>query len=350
MKILFLKQKYDRFGPYKSFDYKDLDKLELLNLFKSKTNSFETFLLFEADFKIIDTLFITKAINQTLDMPILKKCIEDNLNKVYKINEINFENYDIIWCRDPILKNIDELKKLYPKKLFVMEFEEHPDKIRHANEIKKYDLHLDHASLNFPKLVKLPSSISFPYPRCPNEMRNIFDCKNKDYIYIDIRDIIYYVGANEEKKCEEFLNNINKKYTNYKFISNIKGGNKIFSYQQVSLIDNDGYNYLSMLAKSKYFISISGRIGQSMGDALSLNCLGIGNKLSPNHKILCHPTVTLKAKCILDKVIEKIISIERNKELYNEILKYENDKLNKYYVSYPKNILQIAIDIKKSIK
>ena len=53
-KILILKQKYDVVGPWSSFVYNETNDYDILNFFHSKTNSYETFLLFEADHIVVD--------------------------------------------------------------------------------------------------------------------------------------------------------------------------------------------------------------------------------------------------------------------------------------------------------
>ena len=327
MKIAILKQILDVFGPWSTFEYKNYANTpgKILDTYHSKTNSFETFLLFEADHIVVDTFLPSKHQQQTVNDNATKRSIHRLAKGAKSIDDIDFGKYDIVWTRDPILVgHIDQLKAKYPKTLFAYELIEHWCKELHA-KAKGYDLFLDHNNYS---MSSAGNSISFPYPRCPTKLRQIFRNSSSgssgsgSSVYIDWRDkdnVPYFQNNLKDfKVCATAFSAANSK------------NNGIF----LRLDENpdEQHEYFRRLAECKYFISIAGRLGQSLVDAASLKCICIGTKKSGNHRLICHPSCFVNTPA---EAVAKINEIESNSTLQNEILTYQDLKINEYFVNYP---------------
>ena len=364
MKICFIKQYYDILGPRSSFLFKKKTITEILNLFNTKLNGFSNVMFAEGDYYIINSYNFKRheceiIKNNTLEYN-YKEIYIQTLGKTFNEEDIPYDNYDIVWCRDPILKNIKEWKKKYPKTLFVYEEVEYNRGFCPLTS-KYYDLILRHEEVDIDLSLKffhsLGISIPFPYPRMPDKIRPYFKNikRNNRHLYIDYRDVyIYTINKYLAAKDPNYENNKKKIIEKFEIIKNNNKEYIIISNLQNSLnglcisrkSKSDSEIYLKKLRLSKYFTSTSGRIGQSLVDAAELNCICFGTAKSPNHTLICHPFTLFNSFQSIENIFKKIRQIESNKKLEEEILMYQNERLYKYYVNYQKKILNKALKIK----
>ena len=191
MKILFIKEIIDELGHYNSYNFKNVDFNYILDSFLTKANGVHTILTFNTD---------TVILNKKPEYPYKIKILENEKSRIFILNntkkyctiqDISFNNYDIIWYRDDIL-NISELKKIYPRVLFVYENVEHSFSKFNFD----YDLILDHTDFSFKKIIKLNTTVSFPYVINKKVLRNNINCIDKKLdIYMDSRDIYKWAGG-----------------------------------------------------------------------------------------------------------------------------------------------------------
>ena len=285
MKICIIKQYYDILGPTSGFVYKEKSINDILNLFNTKLNGFSCVIFGETDYYILNSYNFKRS-----ECELVKdNKLESNYKKIYEatlgttISEesIPYSDYDIIWCRDPILINIKQYKSMYPNTLFIYEEVEH-DRGYCSKTSKYYDLILKHNSLNFNyQLKKLPMEVAFPYPWSVTEIRKNYDLTKNNQLYIDYRDIFIYTinreldsklkTYNEDKKTViDKFENI-KEISPYPLICNINNSINGLCISNTGL--SDSYNYLYLLAKSKYYSSLKGRVGQALVDAAVMNCI-----------------------------------------------------------------------------
>lgn len=357
MKVCIIKQLYDILGPQDSFLYNNITLEKLFDLYIAKYNGLESFLLFEADHYILNSYNFKRhecevIKNNNLDKNVnFLEIYKKTLKKTYNENEIPFKNYDIVWCRDPILNNIEHYKKLYPNILFIYEEVEHE---RGYNEKSKfYDLILKHniiTKLDY-NINCLPKTIMFLYPRSLKIYEYFKNIKKiNENIYIDYRDIGYIKEkilnmSHSHSNMIYTYNFLKKKYNKFNILCNLK--NSLNGICVSDIGKSDIKMYLELLAKSKYFISTYGRVGQSLTDAACLNCICFGTTKSVNHNILCHPFTLFNNFTDIDIIIDKINIINNNINLYNEIIDYQKKMLYKYYIEYPKKILENALNYKR---
>jgi hypothetical protein len=339
MKIAILKQKLDVFGPWETFEYHTTNPINILNSYHSKTNSFETFLLFKADHIVVDTHLSTKHLQQTLQNTgargDIQKIIPRFIKGLTPIDKIDFGKYDVIWTRDPILTgHIKELQIQYPKTLFVYELIEHWCNTLHT-QAQGYDVFLDHNNYS---MNSNGNQISFPYPRCPVELR-------KTFVPVGLygQNVSLYIDWRDKEQIGIYNAHLPPHIKAYatSFTSSNPKSNGLF----LRLNDNpeEQHEYFKRLANCKYFVSIAGRLGQSLVDAASLNCICIGTRKSGNHRLICHPS------CFVNSPIEccnKIKEIESDINLQKEILEYQDKQIKELFVEYPLRTLKQKLDEK----
>ena len=337
MNILILKEVIDDLSAYSSFIFKATPTKDIFTLFKSKTNGIYSILEFQTDFKIINrkpTLKYKKNLREDVN-----RFIHKNTKNVYNINEVNFDDYDIIWCRDAILDNINELKIKYPQILFVYEDVEHSWRSNNFN----YDLILDHTNFDFKLPIQLNKSISFPYVSSPLVIRKEFNT-NKEYdIYFDNRDMMTYT---KHQKCSIIIEYCRNKY-NLNLITNLLDTHIYPQQGKKKRMKNEAYSYLKKIAQSKFFILTTKRLGQSLVEAAALKCIVIGSKKSINSKFICHPYCLFNDFTSLDNVLSKVKDIESKPKLQEEILEYQEKLLFKNYVEYQRKVLERGLELKK---
>tara|TARA_B110000008_G_scaffold258210_1_gene276994 strand:+ start:2683 stop:3723 length:1041 start_codon:yes stop_codon:yes gene_type:complete len=343
MKILILKEKLDQLGSYNYFEYKDNTFNKICDYFKTKANGIHSVFCFDADYFIIDNKTTKYNYKKNLSDNICNY-INKNTKLTHNINNININNYDIIWCRDDII-DVIKLKNLYPDKLFIYENVEHA----FANFNYDYDLILDHTDFSFRAIQKLNTKISFPYPINKDILRKNIDCIKSKTIYFDSRDIIQYA-----KIANTSIDNINSQISNFMKQYNISVNivNKRPEKHLSPLLDNDSnitntLTYFNRIGQSKYFVLTFPRLGQSLVEAAALNCIVIGTKKSINSPFICHKECLFNDFASLEQIKNNVLYLESKPELQKEILEYQDKMLTKYYYEHQKNVLQKALELKK---
>ena len=376
MKTLYLKQKWTSKGPWKSFDYKDMSTRDILSSQIAKAaNPFEMILLLEADVRVINCYIPPPYLAKEMTRLEYRKALDEYTSNVVeapslftKENKV-WDECDVVITEDAFLTNIEYLKSEWPDKLYCTFRGEHGDSLESE---KFYDLHLDHAlgygdssqrikdilTVDFEGVDKATwdsrdkgYSIYYPYSRSPEKIREAFDCKTKTHINFEYRTVTFLnTGFDNGIYKDEYYNKIDE-VANELNMKTTKVSEKVKEPFMVTYpMESDSLEYYESLAKSKYYISVSNRLGQGLVEAVSCNAISIGHKSSPNHRLLCHP------KCLFEKPIELITEdtiitllkeIEASEELQKEILEYQNIMINRYFVEYPKQILKHYLKLKR---
>ena len=180
-----------------------------------------------------------------------------------------------------------------------------------------------------------------PYPRCPQTMRTLFPPTNDKYVYIDWRMVLDGKLPNYQSQ----LNKIGFQTKSTTIVNqNDNGSGKIKLFISFDQTEKETEEYCTNLALSKYFIANIRRVGQSLVDAASLQCICIGNNQSSGHKTICHPFCFVKSD---NEVFAKILKIESDPDLQTKILAFQDAKLQKFYVDHPVKSLSDLSQFKK---
>jgi len=338
MKILIIKEIIDELGSYDSFNYVDISFETICDNFKTKANGIHSIFAFKTDYAIINNKKTKYNYKQKLyEHNNVINFIRNNTKKCFNVNNINFSNWDIIWCRDDILFDINKIKNDHPKTLFVYE------NIEHAFSIINncYDLILDHTNFSFQIPNSLNTVVSFPYPIDFNILRTNIDCNKTIDIYIDSR-VIYATNQNILTLYNNYIEYFNE--FSLSLCSNIPRPE--ICYNNINK-ESDCKKYLEKIGRSKYFVLTVPRLGQSLVEAAALNCIVIGIKQNMHSKIICHKECIFNNPTFKEEIKSKILYLESKPELQKEILEYQDKMLTKYYYEHQKNVLQKALELKK---
>ena len=330
MKALYLKQRSDCWGPWSSFNYGEISDLEILKLHYAKAgHTYELILAFDADSKIIEDTVKSYWIELNKQDNDYCLAVDNCVGGLVKLEDINFGEFDFVHCAEPILSA--KIIKKFNKTLFCYlpsEYWSNP-----LVDHKEFDLCLDYTpnqmQLNYSAAKKI---VKFPYVRCPKKIRSIFDCENKkEQIFFDYRAIMFYTTNNKKispwtEKTTDTIKNIQKQ-TSLEVINNGKIAEKLFLVHYPPMI-GDSIEYQNKLAKSKYYVSQSERLGQAFQQACATKCICIGSAL--NNDVL-HPSCISKPWAGYQEILDIIHKAESNKNLQEEILEHQEKQVFKYY-------------------
>jgi len=347
IKTLIVKQDLDPTGPRQSFAWQPEIDLAVLNEFKGKTSSWETFAYFKADLLIIPTKTSSPWLNSLISNPEYVNSLSSTTSDVINPLDFNFGNYDFVLTHDPILSPyLPELKLRYPKVLFGYLLAEHTSWQLHF-QADEYDLFLDHTENSVDEVIRLPQSINFIYPRIPKRLSQLIPV-SKTSIFFDYRSVgkLLKGGDNVGITIEEFN----------KFKNNINLDLDIENLSELSLTpfmftsnaQSDAIEYYTKLRRSKYFITVANRIGQAAFDAASSGAVVIGNKSSKLHNIICHKSCLMEGDFNLNDIINKIKYLESNPKIFSDIISHQQQVLQKTCVDQPYKLIQKAIKIKQN--
>lgn len=343
MKVAFVKQKYDVFGPWRTILWKDGASNELLKWWPSKATYWQAACILKADWYIIsDPAIKGDYIRGALKDKQRKEIVDRYVKNVISQKEIPYEDYDVVISIDPILKIPKNSKTL-----FAYYCQEHWDRI-YVKSLKKplngYDLALAHMLDGSSELSFLPCSISFPYLYSSEVTHSVFSCEKKEIAWIDWRTLTALAETDswgiEAEKAGKRLENL------LGFPLYYKGD---FNKTPLGISDpplwGDAASYLKEMSKCKYYIGVGrrGGAGQALGDAASLGCICIGEKSHPYHKLICHPQLLCKDLFNLPDVFKKVVN---SPVLQKEALEYQNRALKEKFEKEPLELLKKAIRIK----
>jgi len=347
LKTLFLKQSLDLLGPRTSFSYESGIEKDLLKLFKGKASLYELLVYFEADYAIIETQTTSPWLESLKSQPGYVDTMNSSTSNVIKHNEIDFSKYDLVITHDPILGPwIETYKKLYPRTLFAYILAEHSSWQMHELGFS-YDLYLDHTLQSGNNVVRLPQALNMLFPRVPNTIRQMFG-QQKASIFADYRSVGHFISGGNNNvaltpvEVEQFFNE--NKFS----LPTIKLSETSLRPFMFGGSDDNGVNYYSKLAHSKYFVTIANRVGQAAFDAASAGSLVIGTSKSALHSKLCHPDALLSGTITVEDVDNKIKEFENSQSMYENALNYQENYLSLNCITKPINDLNKAWKIKTS--
>lgn len=345
IKTLIVKQDLDPTGPRQSFQWQPGIDLAVLDAFKGKTSSWETFAYFEADLLIIPTKLSSSWLNSLVRTQGYIETLQSTTSDVRDPLSFDFGRYDFVLTHDPILEPyLKELKVKYPKTVFAYLLAEHTSWQQHALGTD-YDLFLDHTDNSSDEMVRLPQSMNFIYPRIPAKLTSLFKVKTES-IFFDYRSVgALTKGGNNVgitmDEFKEFKSNLNIKLP-VEDLSELSLKPFMFTLNAAS----DAVEYYTKLTRSKYFVTIANRIGQAAYDAASAGALVIGNENSKLHSKLCHPKCLVKNNTTLEEVTNLINELENNLVLFKQALVYQTTNLNNICVNQPQQLIKQAIKLK----
>lgn len=289
LRVAFVKQCYDIFGPWSTLRWRETTPRDHLKFWPYKSTLWEMTCLLEADWYITpyihESWFVKNAI---FCSPERKKKFDKYTRAIVPPTAIPFEEYDVVITFDPILRPPHGLSTVFA--YFMNEHCDPDYKNSCRSPLNGYDLFLDHLLTFSNTVTAFPQSVSFPYLRDFDTARSIFNKPQEEALWVDARTIMQLANGSTvwnvqcdtiRRDLEQFLSievrtrkNI---YTNYWKLDDPPAW-------------NDPANYMEELSRCRYYLSLTASgAGQGICDAASLGlvCLGTSNK--PYHTLTCAP-------------------------------------------------------------
>jgi hypothetical protein len=355
MKCAILKQIYDIFGPWRSIRWKDTTPKEHLRFWPYKATSFEMTCLLEADWYVVpfvhDSEYVRYvAFPENLDpfwfeSARRRRSLLEKHTETTSIEDVPFEEYDVIITLDPILR-----PPRFSKPLFAYVHNEHTDPAFAVSKLQPfpgYDLFLDHMLQSRIDITSVPQPVSFPYPRCPQVLRSMFRERIPSSVYLDPRTVIGAARGNPyvpwDSSSDELLRKVRMRHSAFSFVCRPELYRDYFNVGDEPRW-GDAYEFIKSLSECEYLVSTAAAgAGQILCDAASLGVICVGNQNVIYHRKICHPF----ALCAdIDSGLDRIHSIEADHGLRKEILVWQNRAIMEMSMK-PEQTLENACELKR---
>ncbi len=342
IKVAFIKQKADVFGPWASFTWDAADPRRIFKVWPGKATLWEMTCALQADWYVIPTVSDTDYIKSVRTHDQIVDALEKYTTNIIDVTQIPFQQYDLVLTFDPVLPGI---KPSGP--LFAYYANEHWDRIYFQSlqhPMFNYDLFLDHMLAAPSQIEHLNVAIAFPYLRAPQTVRSLINCGHKqDAVWFDWRTL---TAINQSDfwndNCTQAAKLISEKI-------NLQVLWKPFGSTPLGIENppkwGDGLQYLEALAGAKYYLALgrASGAGQGLCDAASAGCICFGERGRAYHGLVCHPACLCTSLSDFESAIHKVQS---SSALQQEILDWQDRALIKYFVDLPMSSLERAIQLK----
>lgn len=348
MRVAFLKQELDVFGPWASVNWDVTDADRILDLWPTKAVLWEMTCLLRADWFIVKQILETDYTRDLTATMKMNSSLRRNVRGVLELSELNLDTYDLVVTIDPILMSVDSGSY---RGLIAYFMAEHWDRM-YLTSLNRpcdgYDLFLAHMMDADFGVHSVPQAVSFPYLRSPDIFREQFTGPREEKAWIDWRMLttlsMTQLWTEATSRATERL----RDYLQYpiSFRSDLwKNG-----YGLSDLPDwNDSRAYLKGLAECKYYLGLGRPAGQegpghALCDAASAGCICIGEENKPYHRLVCHPAALCSD---ISQALSRFKAIEGSTDLQAEIREQQDRNLQHHFLQRPLEMLEEAMAFKR---
>jgi hypothetical protein len=346
VKVAFVKQMYDVFGPWTTVLWKDTTPRTLFDVWPGRGTFWEMACCLRADWYIIPQQFNGDyARDAVLQIPGRAEVIQRHTRNIVAPEEIPFDRYDLVLSFDPILSVPADSQTVFA--YFVVE---HWDRL-YQEALRQprgqYDLFLAHI-LDAPKTIdSLPQALAFPYLRDPDAMQAVFPSEKEEAVWVDFRTLTTLgmaetygawvaTGHGAAQRLEETLG-LPVRYKS-SINENLYGISDPPAWGDAAL-------YFEQLSRCRYYVAVGtiAGAGQALGDAASLGIICIGQQDKSYHRLICHPAALCASMIDLPR---RFRAIAGSRDLQSEILTWQDAALRDLFQRRPIAQLEEAISMK----
>lgn len=345
MKVAFVKQILDVFGPWSTVLWENTTPRGLFDVWPGKATFWEMTCSLHADWYIIPQQFSGDYAHSVADLLGGPDIMLRHTREIVAPQDIPVEQYDIVITHDPIYSVPADSSTLFA--YYVVE---HWDRLYGQSlraPLGNYDLFLAHMMDAPHQLSSLPQALAFPYLRDPDTIRAVFPVQKEDEVWADFRTLTtlgmaenygMWVASGDAaaKRLEEAL----------RLPVRYKG---TFNEHPYGVSDppawGDALSYFDAVARCKYYVAVGtiAGAGQALCDAASLGCICIGQEEKAFHRLLCHPAALCASMIELPR---RLKAIRGSLDLQEEICMWQDSALRDYFQRRPLALLEEAIALK----
>ena len=346
MKVAFVKQVFNVFGPWSTRLWKDTSPRGLFDVWPGRATFWEMACCFKADWYVIPQQIVSDFTQEAvLQNPGRAEMVLRNTRNIVAPEEIPLEQYDLVVTFDPILDVPADSPTLFA--YFVVEHWDHLYREALNRPRGHYDLFLAHM-LDAPKTIdSLPQPLAFPYLRDPDTVRTAFPSEKEEAVWADFRTLTTLgmgeaygpwvsTGHAAAKRLEETL----RLPVRYKSSIN----ENLYGISDPPAW-GDTVPYFDQLARCRYYIAVGtiAGAGQAIGDAASLGCICVGQEQKAYHRLICHPAALCAGMIELPR---RLRAIAESEDLQLEILAWQDAVLRDFFQRRPLAQLEEALSMK----
>ena len=349
MRVAFVKQVLDVFGPWAGVKWKDTSPTKIFEVWPGKAVYWELTCLLQADWYIVPVSLEGDYLNDAVRKhPGRAHLIEQHTKNITAVESIPMEDYDLVISFDAILDIPPGLPTV-----FAYYAQEHWDSL-YAHSLRRpvpgYDLFLAHMMDASQELQSVPQAVSFPYLHDPQLARSLFHPPRQEAAWVDWRVPLTLVNRGlGDPWCPEADAALERLRHVLHLDLRCRTASHSISYA-VSDVPawGDAAHYYRELAECRYYIAV-GRLagaGQALADAASVGCVCIGQADKPYHRLLCHPS------CLCEDMAQmpsKLRMLQGSEDLQLEVLAWQDEHLKKYFRDAPLDLLAKAIELKRKL-
>jgi len=348
VKVAFIKQVLDVFGPWSTILWENTTPRHLLDVWPGKATFWEMTCFLKADWYVIPQQLSSDYTQEAVLMvPGREEMVTRHTRNVVALEQIPVERYDLVITFDPIWSVSADSPTLFA--YFVVE---HWDRL-YQEALRRprgqYDLFLAHM-LDAPKaLASLPQALAFPYLRDPDAVDAVFPAEKEDAVWADFRTLTTLgmaetygtwvdSGHAAAKRLEETL----RLPVRYKDSIN---------EHAYGISDppawGDAVSYFEAMARCRYYVGVGtiAGAGQAICDAASLGSLCIGQQEKAFHRLICHPAALCAHMMELPR---RVRAIAASRDLQEEVRAWQDAALRDFFQRRPLALLEEAISIKST--
>jgi hypothetical protein len=339
MKVAFVKQQLDSFGPWSSVRYADVGPDGLFDVWPGKVVLWQATVQLQADWYVVPQAINTQyTFDSVLNDSGQAEICQRYTRNMVRSSEIQFDEYDVVISFDPVLQ-----PPRGTRTLFAYYMHEHWD-ISYFRSLHRvmhgYDLFLAHMMDALPDVQRLPQALSFPYIWNIETTRRMFGVEKEPFAWIDYRTVVALSGGGRTGEAVEgAMARLQQMLGMLLRHRPLKAG--LYRPADPPLW-GDARGYFRELAPAKYYIGV-GRAsggGQSLVDAASLGAICFGEKDKPFQRMLCHPA------CLCDDMVDlprQFRLVNASHDLQTEILAWQDRTLRAKFIDEPIALLSEAV-------
>lgn len=346
MKVAFVKQLLDTFGPWSTVRWGQMSQESFLNLWAGKALHWELTTLLQADWYIVPQQVNTDyTYDSVLKVPGHAAIVAKYTRNLTPVREIPFQDYDLVITHDPIVEFPRSSRTLFS--YFLVEHWDRRYRLSLRRPMKNADLFLDHMMDSPVAIRRLPQAVSFPYLRDPKSLRAQFaPAEREEAIWADWRTISLLCAGNNGNGFDAGVAAAQRLQHTLQLPVAFRSFSMGLYHAEDPPRWGDAADYLRRLACQRYYLGLGrgGGAGQGLADAASLGCICFGEQDKPYHRLLCHP------ECLcgdLQDLPKRVKRVRASRDLQAEICRWQDAKLQLHFVDAPLALLADALARKR---
>jgi hypothetical protein len=333
-RVLFAKQHFDVFGPWKPIQFDRASPIDILRTFAFKPTYWEMTCALRADWAIVKSEQTGQFRDYVESFARLRDMIPAQERFSVVEDVLDFDAYDIVISLEPFLQS--PRKRRWKNTAFFYFMNEHSNENYNAHRAKPaegYAGFLDHmCGTTGDRRAAHPNSIEMPYLRSPEVARSCFPKRRRHSttkIWIEARTIILAATGQPYGTWTDACDAYCRQLQNEIDCPLVYRGHLYADFYNVPPPERaDAVEYYKQMRNADIFIGLNAAgAGQTLCDAASLGlaCFGTPNLIY--HSMICEPDLLCNS---LQEALQKASKLARRPGQMKSILTKQDERLRQH--------------------